>query len=344
MAAVSSNQSIAGASTRSAGKNNQNFGNRTYVKSNARNIVIVGDTGIARHGVLSDTTATDLDDGSLQLLAGRSLFNCEYPGEGLAVHVGARAHGLGPEGWVSSHRHLGDGSGYATTFQWADYNEEKQDRVGQFVKLGVMPEDADKIYLAENNDEAIGITTDIPAFVENSGQLPWEFVNEKDQYGRSLKVPSLIEALDKRRRTITFEIQRTEIEQVYDEYIKTIVSGYKPIEEQRSILVGIADKLNLSAETKAFLQNIEPLMVNQVKEEYMNDRKVYYPRSLDYSFANVGIMGKLIIEDNGLCVPGTKCGINSTIPGKAAPADDIVRGRWHVLRRVSDFTIEILFK
>jgi len=69
-----------------------------------------------------------------------------------------------------------------------------------------------------------------------------------------------------------------------------------------------------------------------------NPNELYIPRSERKEWDAVGLMGKLVVIDDGSCVPGGKCtcGINGT-------ATTSLQG-WHVLRRLDDTHIQILFK
>jgi hypothetical protein len=88
---------------------------------------------------------------------------------------------------------------------------------------------------------------------------------------------------------------------------------------------------------------IEPV-VEKVIERHIkmnpnyNPEEKYIPRSQRPEWDAIGLMGKLVLIDDGSCVPGGKCtcGINGT-----ATASTI---GYHVLKRLDDTHIQILLK
>jgi hypothetical protein len=83
------------------------------------------------------------------------------------------------------------------------------------------------------------------------------------------------------------------------------------------------------------LDRIEPIETTINSEEF-NSNYSYVPRSKRKEWIPVGLMGKLYVRDNGLCVPGKKC---SCLNGIAVPGTD-----WSVLSRSGPNSIRILYK
>lgn len=76
--------------------------------------------------------------------------------------------------------------------------------------------------------------------------------------------------------------------------------------------------------------------------------KNYVNRLSRPEWVRVTLLGKVIVEDNGLCQPGDYCtpyhGTNKDLNGTAVKASDKDKQVFYVLNRVSDKTITILMK
>jgi hypothetical protein len=84
-------------------------------------------------------------------------------------------------GWAAStggfaQNSIGD---FAEYFEWFDGNLENEDRIGYMVQL-----EGDKIKLAENFDNCIGVVTGTAAFVADSGSIEWHNRYLTDEWGR----------------------------------------------------------------------------------------------------------------------------------------------------------------
>ena len=71
------------------------------------------------------------------------------------------------------------GADYAECFEWADGNPNGEDRVGYTVSLV-----GDKIRIAEDGDEVIGVVSAVPTIIANSHPLCWHGKYRRDAYGR----------------------------------------------------------------------------------------------------------------------------------------------------------------
>jgi spore germination protein YaaH len=85
------------------------------------------------------------------------------------------------------------------------------------------------------------------------------------------------------------------------------------------------------------ISNISPTPITQYSENF-NDFYVYKPRSQRQEWIPVGLMGKINVRDNGLCIAGQKC---TCLNGIAVPGND-----WRVLSRgkLGSNVIRILYK
>lgn len=86
-------------------------------------------------------------------------------------------------GWSASlggfaQNNIGD---FAEYFEWADGNPDSEDRVGYMVQVN-----GDKIEIAENLENCIGIVTGTAAFVADSGYLEWHDRFLRDEWGRCI--------------------------------------------------------------------------------------------------------------------------------------------------------------
>jgi hypothetical protein len=75
--------------------------------------------------------------------------------------------------------HIND---FAEYFEWADGNPEGQDRVGYMVQLN-----GDKIELAQNTDDIIGVISATASVIGGACSLDWHGRFVKDVWGRELK-------------------------------------------------------------------------------------------------------------------------------------------------------------
>ena len=74
-----------------------------------------------------------------------------------------------------------NGADYAEFFEWLDGNSENEDRVGLAVCL-----EGDKIRLAQNGDDVLGIISGTAAVLGDSAEMHWKSKYLTDEYGRML--------------------------------------------------------------------------------------------------------------------------------------------------------------
>jgi len=172
---------------------------------------------------------------------------------------------------------------YAEFFEWADGNQDYEDRAGYFVKL-----EGEKIVKCNDFDEPLGIVSATPAIIGDSGELHWKDKFVTDDFGR-IKYHDVV------------------VPQETDE------DGNVLIEE-----------------------HIETQPV--INPEWNNDEE-YIPRNKRPEWSAVGVLGKLIVYDDGTLKAGDVC---RTGPGGIAVKS--VKNGYQVLKRISDDKIMIWFK
>ena len=177
------------------------------------------------------------------------------------------------------------GADYAEYFEWADGNLFNEDRIGKFITLV----NGNKIKIASNGDEILGVISAIAAVTGDSYEDRWQGRYVTDVFGRII------------------------YEDVEVEYKTDVDENGQPIVEK---VMEKHPKLNPN----------------------YNPEEVYIPRSERPEWACVGLLGKVVLIDDGTCEPGGKC--TCAADGTATMA---LEG-YHVLRRLDDSHILILLK
>ena len=213
-------------------------------------------------------------------------------------------------GW---HTALAD---YAEYFEWADGNPTNEDRIGNFVSLV-----GEKIEIANNKANVIGITSATSGFIGDTQDLGWGSTNLYDDFGRLITSDS------------------------YSLAIKDYLSknSIKPTNELNQILESKIDKsvindvlLLVPSDHVKNVIDIAPKKINVMNPLY-DPHKSYIPRSMRKEWIPVGLMGKIFVKDDGTCKVGERCSLLSN--GTATQGD-----QWPVLSRTSANVIRILFK
>jgi len=92
---------------------------------------------------------------------------------------------------------------------------------------------------------------------------------------------------------------------------------------------------NLLTNIRNGLSSVKPLQLSYHSNDY-DPTRPYIPRKYRPEWSPIGLLGKIYVRDNGLCVPGNKCSCENDI---AIPGD-----RWKVLTRSSSNVIQILYR
>lgn len=172
---------------------------------------------------------------------------------------------------------------YAEFFEWADGNQDYEDRAGYFVKL-----EGEKIVKCNDFDEPLGIVSATPAIIGDSGELHWKDKFVTDDFGRI-------------------------------KYHDVVVP--QETDEEGNVLIE---------------EHIETHPV--INPEWNNDEE-YIPRNKRPEWSAVGVLGKLIVYDDGTLKAGDVC---RTGPGGIAVKS--VKNGYQVLKRISYDKVLIWFR
>lgn len=190
------------------------------------------------------------------------------------------------------------GADYAEYFEWLDGNPNDEDRRGKFVTL-----DGEKIRFATADDDYIlGVVSAAPCVVGDVQSEDWQGKWLTDAFGEKLTQTVHIPARYEEREMIDPETGETTTESVL-------------IEEEHDAVQWV----------------VNPEFDASKNEEYISreDRKEWSP---------VGMIGKLVVVDDGTCeVNGfCKAGVN----GIATKAN----GGYRVMKRIDETHIRVLVK
>lgn len=198
------------------------------------------------------------------------------------------------------------GADYAEYFEWLDGNQDNEERIGRFVTL-----DGDKIKLANDGDFVLGIISGNPSVIGNSVDDQWNGMYVRDKFGRlqyeEIEVETEYETIPAVTRTIIDENGNKTLVEVRPERTMCIREG--------------------GTEIRAMLN------------PNYDSNSVYIPRSQRQEWDIVGMLGQLVVIDDGSCeVNGyCKCGID----GVATKSEN---EGYRVLKRIDDNTILVIFR
>ena len=194
------------------------------------------------------------------------------------------------------------GADYAEFFEWLDGNLDSEDRVGYFVTL-----DGDKIIKATSTDNYIlGVVSVTPSVVGNNYADDWQGKYVKDDWGRIQYHDILIPAIYETR------------------IIPAVVDA-----EGIIITEETTEQIEVSPERTDYVPILNPNWDSSLE---------YIPRENRKEWSPVGMMGKLLVRDDGTCVVNGYCR-----PSDSGAATSSSEG-YRVLKRVSDNIIQVLFK
>lgn len=202
---------------------------------------------------------------------------------------------------------------YGEYFEWEDSNVKNEDRRGLFVKFSEIY--SDKIAIANDSDNILGVVTRTSGFVGNSAELAWFGAVEKDKFGEHIKYYNKL-----------YDLQM---------FVKSL--GINIVGKSEEELIKILKKDGRAWGDFNDPERIKPLIL-KTSPFYQNYQK-YTPRSQRSEWSCIGLLGCLIVleEIPGSCQPGKY--VDSGITGKA-----VVGTKYRVLKRISNDTIQIYFK
>ena len=192
------------------------------------------------------------------------------------------------------------GADYAEMFEWADGNSNSEDRRGLFVTFDET--DFSKIRLANAGDEVIGVISATPSVIGNSYDDTWQGMYKTDIFGQPISHTVHYDAVYKEREVPDVDEEGNELETTHTEQV-LVHEAY-------------------DAEEYILNPDFDP------EQEYV-------PRSQRKEWAVVGIVGQVVVVDDGTCVAGGRCTVGSN--GKATVAESGIR----VLERLDDTHIRV---
>ncbi len=196
------------------------------------------------------------------------------------------------------------GADYAEYFEWADGNPDNEDRRGYFVSM-----EGDKIRLANPDDDYIlGVISGKPSVIGNSDPDDWHDHFLHDEFGEFI-----MEKVKQKR----VEPYIQEVEEIY-------------IDGEGIEVVRVVPRM-LEREVT---EEVDSYIVNP---DYDPDKE-YTPRADRPEWAAVGMLGVLVVRDDGTCLVNGYCKVAD---GGTATASE---SGWRVIKRISDNLVKIVFK
>lgn len=212
-------------------------------------------------------------------------------------------------GVYASGNYNASGADYAELFEWLDGNQDDVDRTGLFVTL-----EGDKLRLASPQDKfVLGIVSGNPSVIGDVYDDQWRGMYLYDIYGRPLwedvDVPAETEERESIIQVDTGETDENDNPIFRDEvYTETVV--IEPARTERR---------------------------QQLNPDYDN-AQTYVPRTQRPEWAAVGLLGKLVVRDDGTCeVNGWACVGQG---GQATASQE--RTKFRVMSRLDPGHVQVL--
>jgi hypothetical protein len=217
----------------------------------------------------------------------------------------------------------GGGADYAESFEWNDGNPDNEDRAGYFVSLV----NGDKIEIS--GADPIGIVSPLPAVLGDAQYLKFKQTFETDDFGRTIRDPYQV--------TTYVEQEETDEDQERVEY-----EVYK--DPDGNLFTEVPNPTNKSGtqftgELPSDVTWDETVHVKRVDADF-NPNKEYTNRHERPEWDAIGLLGKLIVFDDGNASAGDK--VTPKADGTAEKSGD--SSGYHVLKRVSGDKVQVLFK
>lgn len=194
------------------------------------------------------------------------------------------------------------GADYAEYFEWTDGNPDGEDRRGLFVTL-----DGEKIRLATADDDYIlGVVSSTPAYVGDSYGDQWQGMYLKDRWGNTVM----------------------EMQEVPESTID--IPHQEELDEDGNIIrEAYTEKVVVAEAHEELLPVINP--------DY-DPSQPYTPRDQRPEWAPVGMLGKLVVIDDGSCQVNGYCRVSQNGQAEAAQTG------YRVMERIDGNHIRILLK
>lgn len=195
------------------------------------------------------------------------------------------------------------GADYAEFFEWLDGNPEAEDRRGYFVTM-----DGDKIRIANSKDDYIlGVISGRPSVIGNSDPDDWHGHFLTDEFGDFI----MEKTIEKRKTYREEEVEETYLDEDGTEKVRLVP---RIIEDE------------IEVEVDSYVLN----------PDYDQD-KPYVPRAERKEWAAVGMLGVLLVRDDGTCQVNGYCKVAD---GGIATASET---GWRVIARVNEHLVKIVY-
>lgn len=193
------------------------------------------------------------------------------------------------------------GADYAELLEWEDGNTDNADRRGLFVTWGTN----DKIKIASPGDEIVGIISATSSVIGNAYEDSWQGMYLTDAFGQPIT------------QTVHHDAEYVDV------YVPDIGNDS-----------GALDTNHVERQLLHEAYDAEEYVINS---DY-DPTQEYIPRSQRKEWATVGMLGQLIVIDDGTCTVGGRCAVGDN--GKATAFES----GYKVLKRIDDTHIKIFFK
>lgn len=193
------------------------------------------------------------------------------------------------------------GADYAELLEWEDGNSDNADRRGLFVTWGTN----DKIKIASPGDEIVGIISATSSVIGNAYEDSWQGMYLTDAFGQPVT------------QTVHHDAEYVDV------YVPDIGNDG-----------GALDTNHVERQLLHEAYDAEEYVINP---DY-DPTQEYIPRSQRKEWATVGMLGQLIVIDDGSCTVGGHCAVGDN--GKATAFES----GYKVLKRIDDTHIKVFFK
>jgi trimeric autotransporter adhesin len=351
-----------GISSHVGGQNNTNSVNEAFVHGNTlqclfsgvgglpSGIFLIGKNGIAR---ISGGQVGNPDNSySFQLAGGVGGETSGVGTDGIGLILRTTIFGNNPTAEGVADNWTAGGFDYAEYFEWDDGNNNNEDRVGYFVQFS---DNSDKIMLSTSTSNVIGITSSTSGYIGDSAELHWSGMSRHDNLLRSMYVDSYFVPINQILNKMIQHISISNTMSKLDIKNKTDVKNM--IEQNKSCIKKINDikhELQMLPDDKSLIQETvkrfglsendpiynELINVKPQKKKLMSDNfnssKQYVPRSQRKEWIPVGLVGKIVVRDDGSCIPYKYCDCVNGIATNGT--------KWKVMKRISPNTVLVFFK
>ncbi|MCL1873476.1 MAG: hypothetical protein FWF85_05090 [Clostridiales bacterium] len=204
------------------------------------------------------------------------------------------------------------GADYAEMFEWQDGNPEGEDRRGFFVTL----EGKHIRKAAPQDDYILGVVSATPSVVGDSQGLAWQDMHQRDKFGEII-----CEWVEVEQPVLLDESEMEAWQEANLELLAEARKNKQPKLEKPAL----PEK---TQKVKAHIPKLNPAY---------DPNREYISRDRRKEWSAVGLMGKLIVLDDGSCQPNGYCTVGN---GGIATASE---SGYRVLERLDTDTVRIVY-